>query len=46
MRDEIIRIYKVPKEKITVISTKPDSWIKEILKLYKNVAGGQKANER
>ena len=34
MRDEIIRIYKVPKEKIAVVSTDSDSWIKEILKLY------------
>ncbi len=33
MRDEVIRIYKVPKEKITVISTDPDSWITDILKL-------------
>ncbi len=39
MRDEIIRIYKVPKEKITVISTNPDSWIKEVLKQYNSVAG-------
>ena len=34
MRDEVNRIYKVPKEKITVISTDPSVWIKEILKLY------------
>ncbi|MGA2385148.1 MAG: glycosyltransferase [Candidatus Bathyarchaeia archaeon] len=40
MRDEIIRIYKVPKEKISVISTEPSSWIKEILKLYSAVGGG------
>lgn len=39
MRDEIIRIYKVPKEKIAVISTAPDSEIKEILELYQTVAG-------
>ena len=34
MRDEIIRIYKVPIEKISVISTAPMSWVKEILELY------------
>ncbi|HMK94415.1 MAG TPA: glycosyltransferase [Candidatus Limnocylindrales bacterium] len=34
MRDEIIRIYKVPKEKIFVVSTAPDSSVKEILSLY------------
>jgi len=43
MRDEIIRIYKVPKEKIVVISTDQSSWLTDILKLYKNVAGGLKA---
>jgi glycosyltransferase involved in cell wall biosynthesis len=40
MRDEVIRIYKVPKEKIVVISPTSNSWIKEILKLYNNVVGG------
>jgi len=34
MRDEIIRIYNVPKEKIFVVSTVQNSWIKEILALY------------
>jgi len=42
MRDEIIRIYKVPREKIFVVSTAQNSWIKEILALYKDVAGGLK----
>jgi len=40
MRDEIIRIYKVPSEKIFVVSTAQNSWIKEILALYNAVAGG------
>jgi 1,4-alpha-glucan branching enzyme len=40
MRDEIIRIYKVPKEKIFVVSTTPDSSIKEILAVYNDIAGG------
>ena len=39
MRDEVIRIYNVPKEKIVVISTDPDSWIAEVLRLYKSVGG-------
>jgi 1,4-alpha-glucan branching enzyme len=43
MRDEIIRIYKVPKEKIFVVSPAQDSWIKEILTLYDAVAGGLKS---
>jgi hypothetical protein len=38
MKDEVNRIYKVPKEKITVISTEPGVWIKEILKLYNSMA--------
>jgi glycosyltransferase involved in cell wall biosynthesis len=38
MKDEVNRIYKVPKEKITVISTEPSVWIKEILKLYNSMA--------
>jgi len=40
MRDEIIRIYKVPREKIVVVSAAANSWIKEIQALYKSVAGG------
>ena len=39
MRDEVIRIYKVPEEKIVVISTDPDSWLTDVLKLYKSVGG-------
>ena len=42
MCNEIIRIYKVPKEKIFVASTAPDSSIKEILAVYSDVAGGLK----
>lgn len=43
MKEEIIRIYKVPKEKINVISTNPDSWIKEVLKVYNNASGAKQA---
>ena len=39
MRDEVIRIYKVPEEKIVVISTDPDSWSTDTLKLYKSMGG-------
>ncbi len=38
MKDEVVRIYNVPPEKITVISTDPSNWVKEVLKLYKSVA--------
>ncbi len=46
MRDEIVRIYKVPKEKIAVIPTNPDSWIKQTLELYDSVIGGFKVNDK
>jgi hypothetical protein len=39
MRDEIVRIYNVPKEKIKVVTPNADSWIKEVLELYTAVAG-------
>jgi glycosyltransferase involved in cell wall biosynthesis len=40
MRDEIVKIYKVPKEKITVVLPNASSWIREVLKLYTAAAGG------
>jgi hypothetical protein len=46
IRDEIIRIYKVPKEKIVVISTNPSYWLADILKIYNSVAGGSKAKRK
>jgi glycosyltransferase involved in cell wall biosynthesis len=45
MRDEVIRIYKVPKEKIAVISTDPNSLVKEVVKSYNKVAEENK-NDR
>jgi glycosyltransferase involved in cell wall biosynthesis len=40
MRDEVARIYKVPVEKIKVISPRSAHWIKSILETYKSVGGG------
>jgi hypothetical protein len=40
MRDEVIRIYNVPKEKIAVIAPNTDSWVKDVLKLYRTTSGG------
>jgi len=40
MRDEVIRIYKVPVDKIKVIAPKSKTWMKNILETYKSVAGG------
>jgi len=39
MKEEVIRIYNVPPEKIGVISTDPDTWIEDILKLYNTACG-------
>jgi glycosyltransferase involved in cell wall biosynthesis len=38
MKDEVVRIYKVPPEKITVVSSDPVSLTSEYLKLYVTVA--------
>jgi glycosyltransferase involved in cell wall biosynthesis len=38
MKDEVIRIYKVPKEKITVVSSNLGSLTNEYLKVYVKVA--------
>jgi glycogen(starch) synthase len=40
MQDEIVRIYDVPRDKVKVVSPSADTWIKDVLKLYKTVAGG------
>ncbi len=40
MQDEIVRIYKVPKDKIEVIKPESRTWIKKILETYEIVAGG------
>ncbi len=41
MRDEIIRIYQVPKEKIEVVMPSSETWIKNILEIYSSVEGGK-----
>jgi glycosyltransferase involved in cell wall biosynthesis len=46
MKNEVIRIYNVPKEKIAVISADPDFLVKEVLKSYSKVAEAKKKNER
>jgi glycogen(starch) synthase len=42
MKDEVARIYKAPREKIKVISTDPNSSVKDFLKLYNKVAEANK----
>ena len=43
MRDEVVRIYKVPEEKISVVPTESSARLHDVLKIYRNVAGGAKA---
>ena len=44
MKDEISRIYQVPKEKITVVSPSGSRWVKDIIDVYSLAArGGTKA---
>ncbi len=38
MQDEIIRIHNVPEEKVEVVAPTANSWIKDVLKLYKTMA--------
>jgi len=40
MRDEVVRIYKVPTDKIKVVEPKSKTWMKSILETYKSVGGG------
>jgi hypothetical protein len=40
MRNEVFRIYKVPVEKVKVISPKSTNWMKDVLETYRSVAGG------
>jgi glycosyltransferase involved in cell wall biosynthesis len=41
MRDEVVRIYKVPTEKIEVISPKSNHWHETVLDIYKSVGGSE-----
>ncbi len=44
MRNEIVRIYNVPKEKIEVLAPDTNSWVKDVLKLYRTVVGGSNSH--
>ncbi len=43
MKEEVTRIYKVPKEKIDVLSTDSPDWVKDVIKGYNATVGGAKA---
>jgi len=40
MRDEIVRLYNVPAEKVRVVLPSTSSWVKEVLELYTAAVGG------
>ncbi len=42
MKNEIIKIYKVPTERISVITPSSDTWIKEVMDVYDLAAEGKK----
>jgi glycogen(starch) synthase len=42
MRDEIMRIYKTPKEKIQLVLPTANTWITDVMKVYAETAGGAK----
>ena len=46
MRDEVIRLYQVPEEKIFVISTAATVWLSDMLKIYAMWLEVQKVDER
>jgi glycogen synthase len=43
MQNEIIRLYKVPKEKIKIITPNTNNWVKNVLEAYKTAATGGSA---
>ncbi len=40
MRDEIIRIYKTPKDKIQLVLPTSNTWISDVMKAYAETVGG------
>lgn len=45
MKNELIRLYSVPEEKIAIIPSTSESWIQEVLKVYRTIMEDKK-NER
>jgi hypothetical protein len=41
MQSEIVRIYKVPKDKIKLVSAEAPSGVKSVLEVYKATSGGE-----
>jgi len=45
MKNELIRLYSVPEEKIAIIPSTSESWMQEVLKVYRTIMEDKK-NER
>lgn len=45
MKNELIRLYSVPEEKIAIIPSTSESWIQEVLKVYRTIMEDKK-NQR
>ncbi len=43
MRDEVVRLYNVPKSKVGVISPESVNWLKDIVKTYRNIVENELA---
>jgi hypothetical protein len=41
MQDEVVRLYKVPRNKISLISAGSATWLDEIIGVYKKVVEGE-----
>jgi hypothetical protein len=42
MRDEVVRLYNVPPEKISIISPESETWIKDMMKFYYTISVAKK----
>jgi hypothetical protein len=40
MKNEIMRVYDVPKEKITILSPSASTWVKDVVRVYSSTSGG------
>jgi len=43
MKNELVRVYNVPTDKICVVNPRTKKWLKSILETYREVAGGTEA---
>jgi Glycosyltransferase Family 4 len=44
MRDEVVRLYKVPQNKIILVSVDSSTWLSEIISVYRKVEEGERTD--